>query len=337
MACYRGFVTNLFVGLLSALLATNQPAAFSNLVTQTTGLSVSIPDPNDPVEKEYKKLMEEDDAAHDEVDKWIQDNKSFAEKGGGIPADVFNEKIRARLLPVRKGYEDFLKLHPEHADAHLAYGSFLNDQGEEEAAKAEFEKSRGIDPKNPATWNNLANFYAEAGPVTKAFEYYEKAIGLNPLGSVYYRNLAGAVSLYRKDAKEYYKIEEPQVFDKALKLYRQALQLDPRNYVLATELAETYYFIKPPPTDEALGAWTNALNIATTEIEKEGAIVHLARFKLNAGRFAEAHADLNTVTNETYGELKQLLLRNLADRENKATNASPEKVELEVKPAAKNP
>ncbi len=32
-------------------MATNQPAAVSNLVTQTTGLTVNIPDPNDPVEK----------------------------------------------------------------------------------------------------------------------------------------------------------------------------------------------------------------------------------------------------------------------------------------------
>lgn len=324
---------------MSALLATNQPAAFSNLVTQTTGLTVSIPDPNDPVEAEYHKLTEEDDAAHEEVDKWIQENKSFVEKGGGIPANDFNEKIRTRLLPVRKGYEDFLKRHPNHSNGHLAYGSFLNDQGEEEEAKAEFEKSRSIDPNNPASWNNLANYYAEAGPLTNAFEYYEKAISLDPLESVYYRNLAGAVSLYRKDAREYYKIEERAVFDKALKLYRQALELDPKNFVLASELAETYYFIRPPPTDEALGAWTNAMNLSSTEIEKEGTIVHLARFKLNAGRFAEAHADLNTVTNETYGDLKQLLLKNLAERERKATNASPpEKAEVEiVKPAGKNP
>ena len=46
-------MTNLLIGLLSALVATNQPAAVSNLVTQTTGLKVTIPDPNDPVEQEY--------------------------------------------------------------------------------------------------------------------------------------------------------------------------------------------------------------------------------------------------------------------------------------------
>ena len=66
-------------------MATNQPAAVSNLVTQSTGLMVTVPDLNDPVEKEFHKLMADDDAALDEVDKWMQENDAFrAQKGGGI-------------------------------------------------------------------------------------------------------------------------------------------------------------------------------------------------------------------------------------------------------------
>ena len=34
-------VSNLLIGVVGAMLATNQPAALSNLVTQTTGISVS--------------------------------------------------------------------------------------------------------------------------------------------------------------------------------------------------------------------------------------------------------------------------------------------------------
>jgi hypothetical protein len=56
-------VSQLLLGLLSVLVATNQPAAVSNLVVRSTGVSVSIPDPNDPVEKDYQRLLEEDDAA----------------------------------------------------------------------------------------------------------------------------------------------------------------------------------------------------------------------------------------------------------------------------------
>ncbi len=112
-------------GLLGALVATNQPAAVSNLVVQTTGISISIPDPNDPVEQEYHKLTAADDAAQAEVDGWIRENDAFAEKGGGVKPNVLNARIRARLEIIKKAYLDFLARHPDHARAHLAYGSFL--------------------------------------------------------------------------------------------------------------------------------------------------------------------------------------------------------------------
>jgi tetratricopeptide (TPR) repeat protein len=322
-------VSSLITGLLGALLATNPPAAVSNLVTQTTGLTVNVPDPSDPVEKEYHKLMTDDDAAQSEVDQWIRDNDAFVSKGGGMPADVLNSRIRTRFAPIRKAYEDFLKLHPDHARAHLAYGSFLNDLKEEEAAEVEFEKSRVLDPKNPAAWNNLANFYGHRGPVKKAFEYYEKAIELNPRESTYYQNLATMVYLFRKDARETYHLEEQQVFDKSLGLYRKAVELDPQNFALASELAQTYYGIKPFRTDEAFGAWTNALKIAGTEIEREGVYVHLARLHLHAGDYPQVHSILNTVTNELYDELKKRLLGNLAKQEKEAqTNTPPARVEI---------
>jgi tetratricopeptide (TPR) repeat protein len=105
---------------------------------------------------------------------------------------------------------------------HLAYGSFLNDIGDEDASvQFENETARQLDPKNPAAWNNLANYYGEHGPITNAFIYYAKAIELNPNEPVYYQNFATTVYLYRKDAREFYGITEQQVFDKALALYQQ--------------------------------------------------------------------------------------------------------------------
>ena len=76
-------MNELLIGLLGALLATNQPQAVSNLIQQNAGISVNIPNPNDPAEKELDRLMAEDDAAMAEVDKWIRDNNAFAAQGGG--------------------------------------------------------------------------------------------------------------------------------------------------------------------------------------------------------------------------------------------------------------
>ena len=208
---------------------------------------------------------------------------------------------------VRKKYEDFLRRYPNSTRGHLAYASFLNNIGEEEAAKDENEKARQLDPKDPAAWNNLANYYGEYGPITNALIYYARAIELDPSESVYYQNLAVMVYLYRTDAKSFYHLDEQQVFDKSLALYRKAVQLDPDNFPLVTEYAESYYGIRPLRTTDALVAWTNALQIAHDDVEREGVYIHLARIKMLAGRYTEARAQLDVVTNQTYASLKHTL------------------------------
>ena len=313
-------MSDLTIGLLGALLATNQPLAVSNLVQQQTGVSVAITNPNDPAEKELEQLMEDDDAALAEVDRWIQTNNALAATGAGETKEALNQRIHTRLDTVRANYASFLRRHPDSARGFLAYGTFLNDIGDEEAGKAQFENAAQIDPKNPAAWNNLANYYGENGPITNAFVDYAKAIELDPTEPVYYQNLATTVYLFRKDARAFYGINEQQVFDKALELYLKAVHLDPDNFELAVDYAESYYGIKPLRTNDALVAWTNALNTAHNDIEREGVFIHLARVKIAAGFFGEARAQLDAVTNDFYFDLKKLLERNRVERESAATN-----------------
>lgn len=308
-------MNNLTIGLLGALLATNQPQAVSNLVQQQTGVSIAMASTNDPASEELRKIMEADDAALDEVNKWISDNDAFAKQGAGESNDALNKRIHTRLDEVRKSYSDYLKRYPKSAKGYLAYGTFLNDIGEEYEASLQYEKSREFDPSNPAVWNNLANYYGEFSPVTNAFAYYAKAIELDPTEPVYYENFATTVYLFRKDAREYYGINEQQVFDKALDLYRKAMKLVPDNFPLATDYAQSYYGIKPLRTNDALIAWTNALHVAHNDIEREGVLTHLARVKIAAGRFDEARDHLNAVTNALYGDLKRRLERNLLEKE----------------------
>ncbi len=310
----------LLIGLVGALIATNQPLAVSNLIQQHTGVSVAVVNPDDPAEQELQKLMAEDEAALDEVDQWIRDNNAFAARGAGESKEDLNRRIRARLDAVRKGYEEMLRRHPDFARGHLAYGTFLSDLGEEETGVAQCEIAARLDPRNPAAWNQMANYYGEHGPITNAFVDYAKAIELNPAEPVYYRNLAATVYLFRRDATAFYGITEPQVFDKALALYRQAMQLAPQDFLLAADYAESYYGIRPLRTNDALAAWTNALQIARDDNEREGVYIHLARIKMSIGRYAEARAQLIEVTNPAFADPRHRIETLIAERENPATN-----------------
>jgi tetratricopeptide (TPR) repeat protein len=312
-------VSDLTIGLLSALLATNQPQAVSNVIQQQTGVAVDIA--TDPAEKELREVMLADDAAQDEVNAWLHEFDSQSVTNKAELSAALNVRIKARLDRVRSAYDNFLLRHPDSAHGCLAYGSFLNDIGDEEGAHLQYENALQLDPKNPAVWNNLANYYGENSPVTKAFEYYAQAIKLKPDEPVYYHNFATTVYLFRKDAKEFYHINEQQVFDKALGLYKQAMRLAPDDFTLATDYAESYYGIKPLRTNDALAAWTNAMTIAHTDAERQGVELHLARMKTAAGMFAEAQAHLDSVTNVAFLDLKRQLTRSLANHEHPDTNA----------------
>jgi tetratricopeptide (TPR) repeat protein len=299
--------------MLSVFVAsTNQQPVFlaSNVVQETTGIAVPVADPNDPVEKAYQQVLADDDAAQAEIDQWIRANQAFVDQGG-VPNAELDRRIEERLKPIKQEYENFIAAHPDHARARVAYGSFLSDTQDEDGARDQWEKARDLDPKIPAVWNNLANYYGEHGPITNAFAGYQKAIELDPFESVYYHNFGTTVYLYRKDAEEYFHITEPEVFDKALALYDKALKLDPQDFPLASDIAQTYYGIKPLRVDDALNAWTNALKLARDEIEREGVYLHFARIKIAAGRYDEVQDNLDAVTNSMYDGLKKRLQRNL--------------------------
>jgi tetratricopeptide (TPR) repeat protein len=210
---------------------------------------------------------------------------------------------------------DFIQRHPDYAPARVAFASFLHDLGDEEGEFEQLQKARDLDPTIPSVWNNLANYYGEHGPTTNAFICYEKAIKLDPTESVYYENFGTTVYLFRKDVREYYHLDEQQVFDKAMGLYARATELDPTNFILASDVAMSYYGIKPLRTNDALVSWTNALSLARDEIEREGVYIHFARIESQAGMFADAHKRLDAVTNEMYADLKRHVARMLNDRE----------------------
>lgn len=289
----------------------------------------------DPVETAYRNLLAEDDAAQAEINRWLRATNAFRDRGVDFSNFTLNSKIEQRLAPVRKAYQDFVDLHPDHVRARLAFGSFLGDLGDHDAAVAQWEKARDLDPKNPAAWNNLADYYSRHAMPDKAFACLDEARKLNPTEVVYVRNLATLVFLERAAAQEHYHLTDEQaVLRRALELFRQARQGEPEDFPLATDLAQVFYYLKPEPkadpaeakvaaaklTDDALQAWQDARKLARTELEREAVGLHLARVCLAAGRRDQARAYLAEVKQPALVESRQALM---AEIDPPAPAASP--------------
>lgn len=279
------------------------PSAVVEAVAETPNVKT-----NDAVYAEYRKVLEADEEAQDEIDRWIREAQAFGGKGAGDPRGTLKNRIRQRVEPVDKSYKNFIQLHPDHVAIRLAYGSFLNDTGSENEAVLQWEKARELDPNNPAPYNNLAEIYGRKGSSGKAIEAYEKAISLKPDEALYYRNLANHVYLTLSDSAQYYHLTEEKTFDKAQDLFRRALELAPDNFVCATEYAQSFYGAKPPRLKEGLAAWGAALKLAKTPLERQGVYMHLARVKMALGQTNEALGDLAAVTDSRFDQVKKTIL-----------------------------
>lgn len=330
-------MSDLLLGALSLLLATNQPAAVSNYVSArlapfTTLAGVTAVDPNDPLEVEFQKLLRADDEGETEIDRLIAE---------GLPPDpsraqtpvTKREAMRRRLLEiinrVRGEYEAFLKLHPDHVRARLAYGDFLDMHGDDSEVLEQLEVALKLDPKNPVVWNNFAGHFAHVGPITNAFHAYEKALELRPYEPLYHYNYGTVVFLYRVDAQKYFNCDETAVFERALNEYKECRRLAPRVFRYAFEYAQTFYGVKPEPAetpegrraaeqrlaDRALTAWREALSIADNDTDREGIYLHFARWQVKAGRWDDARESLSMVTRPEHDEVKRRIQRNLTARE----------------------
>ncbi len=264
------------------------------------------------VEEAFQALLKRDDKALSEVDQWIKNNRKFQDKTASIRQATLDARIRQRLSSVEEAYKDFISRHPEHVRAHLAYGSFLNDLAKPDKAKEQWMRARKLAPKNPAAWNNLANYYGQEGEAKKAFTHYEKAISLRPGESVYYHNLASVILIYPDVATDHYQMDKQAVFEKALNLYRQAIKRDPTDFPLATDLARTFYRIKPPRPDQAIKAWERALNVANDAIERQGVYIHLARWKIQTHAWDKAREYLDKVKHPMYKKTKARVRKQLS-------------------------
>ncbi len=330
-------MSEFLLGALSLLLSTNPPAAVSNLVVDRLAPFAALGgaptvDPHDPTEIEFQEVLRRDDLGEAEIER-IATVGPAPDPARSPSPDATREAGRVQLLSVinqtRARYEEFLKKHPEHVRAHLAYADHLEEHGDDNEVLEHLGIALKLDPKNPAGWNNYAHHYTHVGPITNAFHAYEQAIAFRPFEPVYHYNYGTVVFLYRKDAKEYFHCDENAVFERALSEYRECRRLAPRDFRYAFDYAQTFYGVKPEPAstpegwkaaelrlaERAIQAWRDALAVANNETDREGVFIHFARWQIKLGRWDEARASLAEVTRPEHAELKARLERSLLRKE----------------------
>jgi tetratricopeptide (TPR) repeat protein len=165
-------------------------------------------------------------------------------------------------------------------------------------------------PKQAAEyWNDWGTEYSRTGPMTNMFVCFLNAVRLMPHESIYHRNLATSLFMYRKDAKEFFGVDEAQVFSMSLREYRKARILDPNNIELAKELALAHYAIRPFRTEEALTEWERVLAMADkgSSVDKEEIYLNLGRVNYMAARYSEAQKWLSKVKSPAHEEIRNIL------------------------------
>lgn len=352
-------MSELLLGTLSLLLATNPPAAVSRYVegrlapfAALTGAPVV--DPSDPVEVEFQEVLRADDAGEAEMERLLAGEVPLDPSQAPSPSALREARRQAMLRVInrtRERYEAFLRRHPDHVRARLAYGDHLSNHGDDTEVLEQLGIALKLDPRNPVVWNNYAGHFAHVGPITNAFVAYEKALALRPYEPLYHYNLGTVIFLYRADAREYYRCDEAAVFERALAHYQECRRLAPRSFRYAFEYAQTFYGVKPEPSttpegrvqaearlaERALKGWEEALELANNEVDRDGIFLHFARWQIRLGRWDAARTNLAKVTLPEHQELRRRLERNLIQRENGLEAGSEERPpivapKLEAKP-----
>jgi len=323
--------------LFIALLGGNGCAWIKNITRSSTPKTgptpVRSPTANRPTtpltqESELQTIFTADNTAITEVAKWIEENTTLI-RTDPIRRKLLAQRIRMRLDRVRKLYLAFLEKHPNNARARAAYGSFLTHLDDQQGALRELKASAKLAPFNAAVHNNIATHLGtlavESGRHTRVgevLEAYQKSIQLAPRSPLYRHNYAIALSLFQKKAATHLKLTPREVSEEALKQITEALQLDPNNFEIAADLAETHHDFKPLPREQTLAAWKHAATLATTEDERSWAELQMAIVNIETNHFDEAKRHLGNVDVEIYAKLKQRLL-NAIERAPKQKPAKP--------------
>ena len=90
--------------------------------------------------------------------------------------------------------EAALAIDPAYARAQNVLGAALAGVGQRDRARAAFVSALRLDPRDPATYSNLATLEMEAGNVVAARRLFAEALTLDPSNAVAREGLTRALT-----------------------------------------------------------------------------------------------------------------------------------------------
>jgi tetratricopeptide (TPR) repeat protein len=133
-----------------------------------------------------------------------------------------------------------------------------------------YAKSLQATPKSSLLLYNLGVAFAEAGDVSKAADYYQRAIGFNPHYTSAIINLG---NLFQRQGN----------YSQSAALYQQAISLEPRDPDAWVNLGNVY--LQLALSQEAKSAYENAIALKSNDVE---AIIGLGAVLQRSGDFSGA-------------------------------------------------
>ena len=277
---------------------------------------------------QLKNILAADNTAITEIAGWIEKNRK-ARGASTSDREYLTFRIRKRHDDIRQMYLSFLKDHPKHTKARIAYGSFLTYIDDRQGALGQWKKALADDPSNAAALNNIATHIGTIAiqnnirtRIPEAFQSFEKAIALAPKEALYRHNFATTLSLFRLDAMRHYKISAIEVTKRALTELERGMELATGDFEIAADRAETFLDIKPLPRQSALQAWEEARKRAKNRKHKDWVDLQIAIVHFKTNHFDAAEKNLGNISKGSFQKLVRDLQTGL-ERKRKGEKAKP--------------
>jgi len=144
--------------------------------------------------------------------------------GGNLEKQPKSEaEIKARIQALQAQ----VKANPNNYRYHFELANWYVEAGDEERAKASFERALDLNPKFLEGLVNLGSLYSDMGQQDEAITYFQKALALDPTDCKARSNLGNA----------YYALNR---YPDAMFEYRRAVDTDPKCYSALYNIAVAF-------------------------------------------------------------------------------------------------